>query len=169
MEINKAIQQLSDREVENIISHVTSELRDHLPDDDSRNAIQSQEEASAAITALLQNNGGEWRDPSLYPEDQPRRSRALLQLLLEDELLRSDIEALIVHPPGDSQRSADLAISAAVILGGLIAWLQTKIDIRVTRKDGKTDFHFQVLKNKTSGNIIKDVVSTVTNVFTGKP
>jgi hypothetical protein len=48
----------------------------------------------------------------------------------------------------------ELAIASAVILGSLIAWLQTSVEIQMHRKDGKLDFSFKLKKDKTEGKTL---------------
>ena len=68
----------------------------------------------------------------------------------------------VANPPADSQKSVELAIASAVILGSLIAWLQTSVEIQMHRKDGKLDFSFKLKKDKTEGKTLAAVATTRT-------
>jgi uncharacterized Tic20 family protein len=68
-----------------------------------------------------------------------------------------------------SQRPVETEITAAVILGSLIAWLQTKVKIRISRKDGKTSLEFELPKATASVKLIKDVINPVCALLFGKP
>lgn len=59
----------------------------------------------------------------------------------------------------------ELAIASAVILGSLIAWLQTSVEIQMHRKDGKLDFSFKLKKDKTEGKTLAAVATTVANLI----
>ena len=70
------------------------------------------------------------------------QARALLRLMLQDPATHAVVQPLIDNPPDDEQRSVELTLAGGVILGGLVTWLQTKVEIDVQRKGGKTDFGF---------------------------
>jgi hypothetical protein len=89
-----------------------------------------------------------------------------LKLLVDDEAARPKVERLVNFPPQDSQMSVEVAIAGAVILGAVITWLQTKINIQVTRKNGKTDFKFELHKDATDTEVIKNVSKSVTSLLT---
>jgi hypothetical protein len=57
--------------------------------------------------------------------------------------------------------SIELAIGAAVVLGLLITWLQTKVDIKISREGGETSWSFELHKDATDPKTIKEVASTV--------
>lgn len=166
MQTNPLIQQLDTRTVENIISYLTEDIREGLPDE-NKSTIKSIEEANDAIIELLRTNGSMIDENPSDLVSKPEGSRLLLQLLWNDDELRPKVDELLLNPPVDSQRSAEMALSAAVIIGGLITWLQTKIEIQITRQDGKTEFKFHFLKSKTSDNLVKDVVKPISNILLG--
>lgn len=168
MSENIAIQRLDDSTVLRIVSHLTEQMRDEMPDEE-RGTIQSADEARSAVAAFLETNGiAALTSPSEVVADEAaaaKQGRVLLQLFWEDESLRPTVEELIAHPPSDSQKAVvELALATAVILGGLISWLQTKIEIDVVRKDGKTDFRFKLRKEKTSDDLIKKVIDPVKKI-----
>jgi hypothetical protein len=72
--------------------------------------------------------------------------------LWQDPPTRLVVEPELPNPPSDVQKSPELALAGAVILGALISWLQTTIEIEMNRgKDGKLDFSFRLKKEATSG------------------
>ena len=66
--------------------------------------------------------------------------------------------------------SVELAISSAIVLGALISWLQTKLQLKVSRKEGKTDFEFELKKQGASNSVIKQVANVVKKaIFLNQP
>ena len=80
-------------------------------------------------------------------------------------LLEGLAVAAVENPPADSQKSVELAIAGAVILGSLVAWLQTSIEIKVNRKGGKLDFSFNIKKDATQGKTLHDIAKTVAGLI----
>lgn len=162
---------LDDAAVLRVLSHLTAEIREQIPSE-AQTSITSAEEARMAVAALLTEEGvaPATSPDQILPEPAatPTQARALLQVFWEDEDLRPHLEELISHPPDDSQRSVELAMTSAVILGAVITWLQTKIDLKVTRKDGKTDFHFALRKNATDPALISDIAKRIGSILTGQ-
>jgi hypothetical protein len=162
------IQNLDDRTVLRIVSHLTEQLREEMSDEES-SPIQSANEARSAVASLLESSGVETPiQPSGIITDEAaaaEQGRALLQLFWEDETMRPKLEELLAHPPEDSQKSVELAIATAVILGGLITWLQTHIEIEVKRNKGKTEFSFKLRKEKTGDDLIKKVIEPVSKII----
>lgn len=161
------IQKLDDSTVLRILSHLTEQLRDEISDQ-GHNSIWSADEARSAVALLLESNGVASMEPSAVVADEAaaaEQGRALLRLFWEDETVRPKVEELLAHPPEDTQKSVELAIATAVVLGGLITWLQTHIEIDIARKEGKTEFSFKLKKEKTSDDLIKKVVEPVSKVI----
>ena len=165
------IDQLDDRTVLLILSYLSQDLREELSDDQAT-SVRSENEARQAISALL-NTVGALAAPvdtaEILPDDAAAVvvGRDLLKLLLEDEQLRLRVEELIADPPAETQMSVELALAGAVVLGTLITWLQTKVDLRVSRKDGKIEFEIKLHKDATEASVIKDVVQSVKTLLLG--
>jgi hypothetical protein len=62
--------------------------------------------------------------------------------MLRDDDTATIAREVVTDPPDDDPMSIEVAASAAVISRALFGWLQTKVDIRVSRKDGKNEFSF---------------------------
>ena len=125
-------------------------------------------DARTVIAALLEQQGANSLDPeSIFAEDQPDPAvaRHVLDLLSTDSETRDAAAEAIANPPTDSQKSVELAIAAAVILGSLIAWLQTSVEIQMNRKDGKLEFSFKLRKEATEGKTLADVAKTVAKLL----
>jgi hypothetical protein len=157
------IKALDNRSVQMILSHLTQKLRDDIPEEQKR-AVQSEQEARIAIASFLRELEPSAPSPAeIVPEetDADRIARQTLDVLLDDPATAPKVCALLAEPPRDSQMSVELALSSAIVLGVLISWLQTKVQLKVSRKDGKTDFEFNLNKQGASDAVIKQVVEAV--------
>jgi hypothetical protein len=165
--MTKAIEQFDDRTVLGILSQVTADLHEQLPGSET-SAIASLSDARAAVAALLEQQGASKVDPeSIFAEDQPdpATARHVLDLLLADCETKETTAEAVANPPVDSQKSVELAIAGAVILGSLIAWLQTSVEIQINRKDGKLAFSFKLKKEATAGKTLTDVAQTIAKLI----
>lgn len=157
------IEALDARTVQMILSHLTQEMRREIPTEQTQ-TVQSAEEARLAIAALLGEVEPSAPDPEkIAPEedDADLAGRAMLDVLLDDPATAPKVRELLANPPLDSQMSVELAISSAIVLGAVITWLQTKVDLKVSRKGGKTDFTFALRKASTSNSLLKSVADAV--------
>jgi hypothetical protein len=159
-----AVDALDDRGVLLILQDLTVSLEDRLPAERTV-AVQSEEEARLAIASLLRDTG---QAPavdlaSIVPDEAEaaRLGRKLLELSLQDPDTQQVAEALVRQPPADEQMDFGATLGAAIVLGALITWLQTKVRLRVRRAQGKTEFDFEVNKDKTDPAVIKSVAETV--------
>ena len=152
--------QFDDETVLRILTEATAELQEQLPEE-QRTRIATMDDACASIQQLL-DAGGVALTP-LTPDRlaDPKMARALLSTMVEDPRTRSIVEPILAHPPRDQQKFAEVAAEGAIILGALIAWLQTTIDIKVSRVDGKTQFSFKVHKGSAGADVIKDATRQV--------
>jgi hypothetical protein len=89
--------------------------------------------------------------------------RATLALLAEDAETAPVVDDVLAQLPADTQMFAD-PITAALVLGVLVAFLQTKLDVKVRRKNGKVDFEFTLAKEAASDETVAKVVDAVRGV-----
>lgn len=163
------VERLDDATVLRILSHASAELRDRLPAD-QQTRIGSIDDARESIHQLLDSSGVAHDAMTLDRLSNPAIARAVLARMLAEPQTRDVVEPLIMDPPRDQQKSAELALAGAVILGSLIAWLQTTIDISVGRgEDGKTQYSFKLRKEAASSDVVKDVAKQVGGLLVGKP
>jgi hypothetical protein len=149
------------------LSQVTADLREQLSGSET-SAIASLSDAQAAISALLEQQGASSVDPeSIFGENQPDPAvaRHVLDLLLTDPETKETAAEAVANPPADSQKSVELATAGAVILGSLVTWLQTSVNIQMHRKDGKLDFSFKLKKEATEGKTLADIAKTVAKLI----
>jgi hypothetical protein len=159
MELN-AIRGLDDNTALRILSALTADLMDDVGEPPK---IGTMEDARDALGAFLSEAGVS--RPADLDHLGGDAARELLILLAEDPMTADRIRALVAAPPDDEQRSVELALGAAVILGALVTWLQTKFEIEIKHEDGQTSFHFSARKNPTGTALIKDVAKSVMKIF----
>ncbi|MFB9321265.1 hypothetical protein [Cryptosporangium minutisporangium] len=148
------------------------DLTTELTADGGDLGAQSENEARLAIAALLTAAGAREIDPAeVLPDDAAAMmaARRLLRLSTEDPDTARVADDVLSHPPGDDQMSLELAVAGAVVLGALIGWLQTKVHIRITRVDGKTEFEFEARKAAASPRLLQTVASTVSELLGAPP
>lgn len=159
------LRNLDDVAVLRVLSAATEQLRGHFPEK-ATSTLKSAEEARQAVAQLLEA-GGANPPVEILPDEgtHAAQARALLELMLQDPETSPVVRALIDHPPDDEQRSVELALAGAVILGALVTWLQTKVEIAVHRKDGKTDFRFHVRKDGAGDSLIETIAKQVVGLL----
>ena len=156
---------LDDATVLRVLSAATEQLRGRLPQAATA-SVKSADEAREAVSQLLQQAGAHSPQEILPDEGgHATQARALLRLMLQDPETCAVVEPLISHPPDDEQRSVELALAGAVILGGLVTWLQTKVEIDVERKGGKTNFRFHMKKEAAGDSLIQSIAKQVAGLL----
>ncbi len=153
-----------DAAVLRILSHLTDEMREELPEDE-RKVITSADEAREVVATVLalvdeerpSGTQGLLRDDTAAAAD----ARKLLRVLQTDESTRPRLEELLAHPPDADQRSVVAIAATAIVLGALVTWLQTKVRIKIRHKDGKTEISVDLDKKPTDKETIKSVLRTV--------
>lgn len=126
------------------------------------------DEARALLTALLQAGGhSDTEATELDEAGQYAAARRVLAALMEDPVTADTARAVMVEPPSDTRLGAELAVPAVVVLAGVVAWLQTKVDVRIQRKDGKTEFDFRVVKEAASSGVLKELAVAVLRLWNG--
>lgn len=61
--------------------------------------------------------------------------------------------------------SVDAALASTAVLALLIAWLQTKVELRIRRKNGKTEVDFTISKQAASDQVIRNIAATFRSVL----
>jgi hypothetical protein len=131
---------------------------------------QDQDEAHALLAALLGAGGisdAELRD--LDQSGQYAAARRVLALLTEDPATRRTAAPVLADPPSDTRLGAGLAVPALVTVAAVVAWLQTKVDVRIRRKDGRTEFDFRVVKESAPAGLLKELATAVLRLWNGPP
>lgn len=155
------IARLSDHQRERLLQEVLERLLDsgiELPVDD-------EESARELLAAFLSQEGGAVHSDDVLRPSVPLETyvRDVLALLADDEETAGVVSEAVDELPEETQMFVD-PITAAVVLGALVAFLQTKVDFKISRKDGKTEFEFAVAKKATSDRLVTRVIEAVKNV-----
>jgi hypothetical protein len=161
MNLHDAVAKMDDATVIRVLSHLTLEVQKKLPP--TQSSVRSLDEAKQALAALIATDA----DPNLLVTEESAEAvgRKLLNLVSEESEIQDRARDLIAEPPEENQRSLAVATAVAVVMGALISWLQTKVEIEVTRKGSKTSFRFQMCKEASNSKLISDVVSTVRKIL----
>jgi hypothetical protein len=153
-----------------VLSQTTADLREAMPAAEN-SAIRSMTDARAAVAALLEQEGINLAlDPDrIFPDEEANTgaARQVLQVLWTDPRTQTVVEDALAQPPSDTQKSVELAMAGAVVLGALITWLQTVVEIKIARKEGKLDFEFKLKKESTDKSTLSEVAKTVASLVTG--
>lgn len=96
-------------------------------------------------------------------------ARCLLTQIAEDPDTAKPAGSVLADPPADEQMSVETAVTAAVVLGALVAWLQTKVDIRIKRKEGKSEFDFRLVKSSASAPLLRELSAVIARLLGGGP
>ncbi|MFI6494527.1 hypothetical protein [Streptomyces sp. NPDC050564] len=128
------------------------------------------DEAWALLAAVLQAGGHSGTEAGELDEaGQYAAARRVLAALAEDPATADATRAVVAEPPSDTRLGAELAVPAVAVLAGVVAWLQTKVDVRIKRKDGKTEFEFRVVKEAASAGVLKELAAAVLRLWNGPP
>ncbi|WP_329375411.1 hypothetical protein [Streptomyces sp. NBC_01483] len=76
---------------------------------------------------------------------------------------------VLADPPKDTQLSVDVVVTGAVVLAALVTWLQTKVDLRIRRRNGSTDFDFRLTKEAAETGTLRKLTSMLAELLTGPP
>ncbi|GGQ68287.1 hypothetical protein [Kitasatospora griseola] len=85
--------------------------------------------------------------------------QVLLAALAEEPACADTAADLLAGPPTESRLGGDLALAVVV------AWLQTKVDIRFQRIDGRIEFEFRLLKQATDGTTLRTLATAITRLL----
>jgi hypothetical protein len=154
---------LSDHQSELLLQ----EVFDQMLADVGTLCVDDEESAYELLAAFISQRQECLPEQVLRPStDTITYVRRTLGMLAEDPLSRSIIESRLRQLPDEEQMFAD-PVTAALVLAALVAFLQTKFDISITRKGGEVDFHFGLSKDAASDDVIEKVVTAVTKVGIG--
>jgi hypothetical protein len=159
--------ELSDHDAERLLESVTERLIGQA----GELAAENEEEAREIIAAAVSRYGaGPLSADDVAPAVARPTSlvRATLELLARDPGTSGLVRDAVKGMPEETQMVVD-PITVAVVLAGLVAFLQTKFSLKVRRVGGKTDIELTISKDAASDETIKEVLTTVGEVASGKP
>ncbi|SNT53904.1 hypothetical protein SAMN05443665_10414 [Actinomadura meyerae] len=152
---------LSDRSVLLSLQELTEDLsadQDYVP--------AEEDEARALLAALLTAAG---RSAALPERLDEQAARTLLAELAADPDTSASAAAVLADPPADEQLGTEAAATALVVIAALVTWLQTKISIRVRRRDGGWEFDFRLDKQPVPASVLRHLAEIVTRVLGSPP
>jgi len=158
---------LTDRQVLLALQELTEDLTTAAA---AATAALDHEEAARLLTAFLRHNGQDAAatldETGTLDEDAARTAaRRLLATLTEEPACADTAADLLTDPPADSRLGGELALTGVVVLAAVVAWLQTKVDIRFKRIDGRTEFEFRLLKQATDGTTLRTLAAAVARLL----
>ncbi|MFI5915220.1 hypothetical protein [Dactylosporangium sp. NPDC051541] len=157
-------QELSDRSVVLALQELAAEL--------PMGPVRSEDDARAVVGELLRIADVAAPDPDTLLQAEPEANaaaRRALALAVRDPDLGPAAAALVADPPADEQLAVDLLIAGGAVLAVLLGWLQTKMDLRISRKDGRTEFSFRLGKAAASPELLQSVAGTIAAVIGARP
>ena len=89
---------------------------------------------------------------------------ATLDVLVSHPDVRRVVQRELDQLQPESQMFVD-PVSAAVVLGALVVFLQTKFDAEFSRKDGKASFEVVVKREAASDKVVEKVIDSVRNLI----
>ena len=157
-DLSSRIAHLSDDECDVLLG----ELLEVLMQETRELVVDSEEAAREVLASFVSRNGQPVGPDEVLPPTTELGTyvRATLRLLAEDPDTSRLVEDTLERLPKSTQMFAD-PITAAVVLGALVAFLQTKFSVKVSHKDGRTELEASVSKNATSDETIGKVVDAV--------
>jgi hypothetical protein len=159
------VSKLSDHDAERVLQSVTERLVQQAGD----LAADNEEEAREIIAAAVSRYGaGPLSADDVAPAVAPPASlaRATLALLARDPGTAGLVRDTVADLPEETQMVVD-PVTIAVVLAGLVAFLQTKFSLKVRRVDGKLDVEFTLSKEAASDETIKEVITAVGGASSG--
>jgi hypothetical protein len=152
------IADLSDDECDVLLRELLEALMQEAPE-----LVADSEEAAREVVASFVSRTGQpvGSDEVLPPTTEvATHVRATLRLLAEDPDTARLVEDTLARLPESTQMFVD-PITAAVVLGVLVAFLQTKFSVKVSQKDGRTEFEASIAKDATSDQTVEKVIDAV--------
>lgn len=113
---------------------------------------------------------GELSGKQCLPEpDGPGQYAAARRILAEDPATGAAAEPVFAEPSADTWLGVELAVPSLAAVAGAVAWLPTKVNVRIKRKDGKTEFEFRVVKEAAPAALLKEVAAAVVRLWSRPP
>ncbi|GGJ59283.1 hypothetical protein [Streptomyces brasiliensis] len=146
------------------------EIAEDIGTTDTTRTPLDADEAESLLSALLRVGEQSPVTISGLPEQRMLTvARRLLTHIAEDPDTAATAGAVLADPPADEHMSVETAVTATVVLGALVGWLQTKVDIRIKRKEGKAEFEFRLTKTTSSAVLLRELSAVIARLLGGGP
>lgn len=157
------IDELDDRAVVLAVQYLAEDLRRDEP-----TIVRTEAEARLVISALLTQAHVANTDPSDLLPTEPAALAAARRALVAasaDTGAQEMTAELLAEPPRDEQMSVEAVLASSSVFALLIAWLQTKVKLRIHRKDGKTEVDFTISKQAADGQVLRAIATTFRSIL----
>jgi hypothetical protein len=133
-------------------------------------AVDDAATAAAVLDKLLIEAGVEPLASRLRSEGEAIDvGRRVLAMLVQDEDTRRQIAEVLADPPADNRLAVGEIIAVAAVLGALLGWLQTKVDLKIRRKisrpDGTHNIEFEIHKQAANNGLLTSLANIVASLF----
>ncbi|MBA3280501.1 MAG: hypothetical protein H0U22_17700 [Geodermatophilaceae bacterium] len=163
-----SIDDLSPEEVIAALQLLTTEVRDRLPQE-QQDAISSESDAILVLAAMNQKETtpGATGISEIDPEAATVAARELLAAAARDPEVGDQAAQLITAPPDDDQMAVLGGLEIVIVIGALVTLLQTKVHLRLERRDGKVDFSADLRKEAADSALIAKIMKISASLLGG--
>uniref|UniRef100_UPI003F49707A hypothetical protein n=1 Tax=Nonomuraea sp. CA-252377 TaxID=3240003 RepID=UPI003F49707A len=158
-----SVDRLPDRSVLLAVQYLAEDLQRDKP-----LVVRSEAEARQVICSLLTRaHVADSAPDDLLPTESAALAagRRALSALGDDAGTREMTARLLAEPPEDEQMSVEAALASASVLVLLITWLQTKVELRIRRKGGKTEVDFMIGKQAADSRTLREIAGPMRGVL----
>ncbi|WP_329124767.1 hypothetical protein [Streptomyces sp. NBC_01353] len=158
-----SVDTLDDRSVLLAVQYLAEDLQQGEPA-----VVRSEAEARQVICSLLTQTHVSSTAPEALLPTEPAAlaaARRALSALGDDADTREMTAQLLAEPPEDEQMSVEAALASTSVLVLLITWLQTKVELRIRRKGGKTEVDFTIGKQAADARTLREIAMGMRSVL----
>jgi hypothetical protein len=159
---NEALDSLDDHQLALILQHLGSDLTGSGA---PVNAVADPEAAAAILRAFRATAGGGEQPYGVTPVRDAMRSA--LDIALGDSTTQALAEDLIADPPEEDQMGVDQLAEYIPTLFFLVAFLQTRFRVRISRVAGRTEAVVEFEKEAAKPEVVDKLVSIAGSVLAG--
>jgi hypothetical protein len=177
MSTKESVSRLDDRQVTLALQHLGWDL---LPSSAQVNGFADPEEGLRLVRAFLDHVEGSQPDErggdaeldstepdSTEPDIDPGRNALLIALAMpETTELATE---LVDDPPDDDQMSWGELPQYIAVVGFVVALLQTRFAVRISRREGRTEFDFGAGKDALEGEQLSEFISMAATIVGSPP
>lgn len=154
--------------VDNLNDSTVIRVLQEFSEDFGKPVVDDQDTALEVVDSLLSRAGDDGIGWVLASESNAiAAGRFLIEGLAEEPATAVIVAAILDDPPHDNRLILDSVVASAAVLGAVITWLQTRVDLTVRRKDGKTEVEFKVQKRQASDSLLKALADTLRSMLSG--
>jgi hypothetical protein len=130
--------------------------------------INDEEDARELVAAFVSQHDADVRADDVVPPAEPVDSyvERVLAMIAEDPDTADAVATSLETLPDETQMVVE-PVTAALVLAAIVAFLQTKFEVRINRKDGKTEFSFSAAKKPTSSKTLGEIADVVRKASIG--